>query len=582
MGMKKRINLIISSVSVLIIAVVLGVCFDYYYDLNDDVLIKDILSGAYSGIPSAYNNQNLWLFGAFVSILYRVASGIPWYGLILVAFQYISVVIIEDRTLKILGERELWIKIMTAVSESLLLVSLMLSHLVNIQYTLTVAFMAGAAIMWILASDNGVGPKAFVKENVPAIVILFLAFNIRSEMLLLMLPFVCVSGLVKWSCEKKFFTKENCLKYICTLTIILGTLLFSLGTDKLAYSGEGWRAFRSFFDARTQLYDFQVIPSYEGNEQFYEGIGLLKEEQLLLENYNFGLDKNITDDIIWNVANYADGQNPKNTETVSKLRDSIRLYIYQLTHGEGPGTDYPLNLVGFAMYLVAGVLILNNKKTVGFLNLLVLFGGRTLIWLYMMMGDRMPDRITHSLYFVEICLLVGIIAINLPTDKTNPFILWAIISVMLVFIIFPKNLDLLKADQKERESVEDKYESLYGYISSHEEEYFLMDVYSSVDYTEKIFGPMKTASKRNVDLMGGWICFSPLQEEKEKAFGIIDMEGALLSGKAGFINGSEQQSEWLCDYYSSKGCPVSITMKTETGNGRFGIYKIEEAYGNNG
>ena len=35
--------------------------FDFYYDLNDDVLIKDILSGVYTGTPEGRTMQLLSL-----------------------------------------------------------------------------------------------------------------------------------------------------------------------------------------------------------------------------------------------------------------------------------------------------------------------------------------------------------------------------------------------------------------------------------------------------------------------------------------------------------------------------------------
>ena len=49
--LKKHENCILSLAMALILAGILAACFDFYYDLNDDVLIKDILSGVYSGTP---------------------------------------------------------------------------------------------------------------------------------------------------------------------------------------------------------------------------------------------------------------------------------------------------------------------------------------------------------------------------------------------------------------------------------------------------------------------------------------------------------------------------------------------------
>ena len=41
-----------------------GLAWDYYFDLNDDVLIRDILSGVYTGEPEALTAQLLWPLAA--------------------------------------------------------------------------------------------------------------------------------------------------------------------------------------------------------------------------------------------------------------------------------------------------------------------------------------------------------------------------------------------------------------------------------------------------------------------------------------------------------------------------------------
>ena len=50
--LKERIrkweNWIIALIPILALGIYAGLCFDYYYDLNDDVLMKDILAGVYT------------------------------------------------------------------------------------------------------------------------------------------------------------------------------------------------------------------------------------------------------------------------------------------------------------------------------------------------------------------------------------------------------------------------------------------------------------------------------------------------------------------------------------------------------
>ena len=84
--LKKHENCILSLAMALILAGILAARFDFYYDLNDDVLIKDILSGVYSGTPDGHTMQLLYPLGALLALLYRGLS-IPVFGAFLLFCQ---------------------------------------------------------------------------------------------------------------------------------------------------------------------------------------------------------------------------------------------------------------------------------------------------------------------------------------------------------------------------------------------------------------------------------------------------------------------------------------------------------------
>ena len=72
------------------------------------------------------------------------------------------------------------------------------------------------------------------------------------------------------------------------------------------------------------------------------------------------------------------------------------------------------------------------------------------------------------------------------------------------------------------------YQELYQYLRQQSDNFYFIDVYSSVGYTEKMFVDVDN-SLANYDIMGGWACKSPLQRKKLAAFGISNMEEALLT-----------------------------------------------------
>lgn len=571
------INLILSVLPLLILMTFIGIKFDYYYDLNDDVLMKDILSGAYTGAPEGHNIQMLWPISFVISLFYKIAPGIPWYGMFLCFMQFGAIGIIVYRTVSVF--ENLGLKIMTAASEISLFGALMLLHLVNTQYTITVAMMASAALVWFVTSDKKDNAGDLIKSNIPAILIAVVAYLLRSEMLLLMLPFICAAGVLKWSFEDKIFEKKNIAGYMGVFASIVAGLILGQLLHAMAYAPKDWQTFTDLFNGRTELYDYQVIPPYEGNEAFYEEIGISKEEQLLFENYNFGINTEIDNVTMWQVADYAGKLNVQKRPFFEKLSGMLRIYVYRISHGPGSvGSDYPWNVVTLVLFLSAFIGYVLIKRYRGFLDLAFLFFIRTALWLYILMGERSPDRITHSLYFIEICVLIAnLIMIYRENKEAKKSLYIPMVSYVLLFIlagiIWPEQLNNETVDMNNRKATNASYIALYDYMEKEADSRFFIDVYSSVSYSEEIYGDMKTVSKINSDIMGGWACFSPLQNKKYKKLGITDIESGLLSENSFFVKKAENSMEWLLAYYESHGIETTITKRGDI-DGVFEIYEI--------
>ena len=151
----------------------------------------------------------------------------------------------------------------------------MLPHLVAVQYTITCSLLAGAALFLFMTTEKGLTSGRFIKRNLPSVFLVILAYQLRSEMLLLLFPLICLAGFFRWLEEEKFFGKENYYRYGIVIGAILAGLLFSSLTDAAAYAGKDWRAFRTFFNNRTTVYDFHldVVTSGE-HKEYLRSIGL--------------------------------------------------------------------------------------------------------------------------------------------------------------------------------------------------------------------------------------------------------------------------------------------------------------------
>ena len=248
---------------------------------------------------------------------------------------------------------------------------------------------------------------------------LVLAFCLRTEMFLLLSPFLAFAGFTYWihrdKVDKRTFSeKDNSYRYGGFLAVAILSLLLVWGVDQLAYSGSSWEEFRQLFDARTDLYDFYGIPDYDTNADFYTGIGLDESEQVLLENYNYLLSPKVDAELMNQIVAY-DRQQLKIGYFRVSLRQALTEYGYWSAGHKG-GSILPV--LALCYFLVAALGILDRQW--GFLwKLPLLLGIRSALWMYLILRGRYPDRITWGLLLVEFCCLMYLLAQHLA-DRKQP------------------------------------------------------------------------------------------------------------------------------------------------------------------
>ncbi|MBD5453021.1 MAG: hypothetical protein HDR30_01670 [Lachnospiraceae bacterium] len=572
---EKYKNCIIAMLTIIVNLVLLSICFDFYYDLNDDVMIKDIMAGVYTGTPDGHNMQTLYILGAFISLCYKLCRPLAWYGLFLLFCQMGSLYLIGVRLLKLCQSH-------LAKAGSMLFLSMftwgiILPHIMAVQYTFTCAMLAGAAVFLFLTTPEDLSVKQFVICNIPSMVLVVLAYQLRTEMLLLVFPFIGLAGLFRWTEEKQFFQKENYCKYGIVLGCILIGMLFSRVIDFAAYGSSEWQNFLVFFEKRTQVYDFHpdVITSGE-HKDFLTSIGLSGMEQELLANYNFGLSEKIDEKILSEIAAYASSD----TDYFSDIPKHCKFYLYRTLHE----TDAPYNrLVVFAYLCLAFISVYaictdrRDKKKISVLWKLLLLGiVRTCLWMFILIRGRDPERITHSLYLVETMVLAGMLCKNISFRKNSAPIIAALCGLLCVCYL-PRQLTQVSAEQERREEVNRDNAAIAQYCRAHPDNFYFEDVYSTVEFSEKMFRDVDN-SLANYDIMGGWMCKSPLYREKLEKFGIVTMEESLLSADNVYFimetGEPDVSTDWLRAYYREKGIAVSIEAVESIGDG-YKVYRIE-------
>ena len=624
--LKKRENWLIPAFCCLVLFLGTGMAWDYYFDLNDDVLIRDILSGVYTGEPEALTAQLLWPLSALLAGLYRVLPGVPVFGAFLWLCQAGSIFLILKRSLDAVSGSAAPGKIRAAgtssvsgslkklclsLLETLLIAACLLYHLVFVQYTVTAGLLAAAAIFTFLTVREREGERAvtFWLRCLPAALLFWLAFCLRSEMGLLLLPLAGVGGIWKWAAQRPVFTGRNAASFLWLFALIVAGVFACFGADRLACSNPEWQEFEALFDARTQVYDFYdaSLRSFEENREFYEGLGLTETQCELLANYNYGADDAIDAQVMEQIADY--GRETRGTFAHS-LSEGIWLYVQRLKNNCSIVPDDQLPWLalegGLAVLLLAAASIRwrgarKEKKTFpkgqGILWKLLLLGAvRSGLWMYLILRERVPERISHPLYFCELLMLAWLLLDTVcgmrqtsgqqssgwqtsgPEGLPARLIRIAslVLSLAAVVIWLPREAERTGAEYSRREQV--NAVNLAALSRYRQENLYLADVMSTVDFSEKLF--VEKIRPGNYDLLGGWLCKSPHSEKKLAAFGHESMGQAVLTGEnIRFVGEADTDWGWLTDLLAEHGRDGKLVLEEEiTAAGRsLYIWRLERS-----
>ncbi len=557
---------------------VAGLCFDFYYQLNDDVVIKDLLSGAYTGRPEGYTNQLLFPLGAVFAALYGLLQRVPVFALSLLFFFALSFTLIGLRSIQYFHSRVT--KAGIILLEVGVFLTMYLWELVYVQYSVVCGTLMAAACFWFYTTREEETGK-FWLANLPSLLLVWLAFGLRSEMALLLSPFAAVTGLWHWGSRRKRISFKRYLLF--ALAGVLGCVLLLAGDYAAAYAKPEWQSYRDFFDARTQVYDYTWYPSYEEASEYYESVGMSQTQYELMDSYNFALDPSIDSRMLEAVADYGERARHQGSP-VNRLRDGV----WELAHRMVTPMDAPYNYFVLTAYaLVVGISVIGRKKEYIW-RLLLLGMVRIVPWMYLILAERVVERIAHPLYFIEFVLLMALLAEELRDrplwNVEKLYRRFAFAALLILIVITGRGRFIaVRAEQLRRQETNQTMEAFREYARAKPEHYFFLDVYSTVAYSELLFEE-HTNSRKNYDILGGWVCHSPLQKKAlENALGEVTdksvrIDQALLTESVFFVIRDGRPADSLLHYYEEQGKTIQLTEEERIGTGTdvLVVYQLQE------
>lgn len=486
------------------------------YSTNDDRMIAEIVSGQFTGKPESYGIQMTYGFTWFLSKLYEITRSFNWYGIVLIGVQMFSFGAILYR---LQSFTEKWLNKLTILLMAVFLyVALWLKVYVQLTYTTTAAFVGLAAIFWYATS------KTNWKNVLMAVLLANVAFCIRPNIFYMFVP---ATGLVYlW----KMFGKKDFKKLtIAAPFVVLAVTAVLFVINVAAYSKDGWKEFRDFFDVRTNVYDYYDLRPYGENPELYEPYGISEEEFNMMRVYNYTVLGDLPKDFFPEYLEACEELEAEQGITfVSKAVDAVKIFIKDVL-SNNYGTE---NSFLFIVAAVLLILLICLKEYVLSIYLGIQSGVLCIVWLYFTYWGRAIERIqmTMSLIFLAVVLHV-IVELADILKKKSPDVLetkeerknsriGVALSLIALALTAVTNFNMYRHDNIAKTYWYGDVQTIKEYCAQDPDRLYYMDIATMTELYGRCQIKNTEPEYINYISMGDWSAYCPHYEEKLKRHGV--------------------------------------------------------------
>ena len=516
----------------------------FVYGIIDDRSMMEIVSGQYLGMPDPHTIFMGYWYSLFLTGLYTVLPNVDWYAFCYIVMQVMCMILILFRLVR---ERERkWEKVLCAVLALSSFAAFGVQATVQLSFTTTAAVL-GVTVVFLYAAAE----KLEWKDAALLFFLLFLTSQVRFDIFCMTVP-VCA---VLWIFRVAVQGQRERIQFLMPAAALAVLTLAMLG-NLAGYGSAEWRAYKSYDNSRTAIYDFPdyTFPEYEGAEELYSSVGIeTKSRARTLINYNYTADDQITPEFFRDYIEAYQKMYSSEQTVVQRLVQSVKDYL----KGVRDNRFYMQHLLGLAMY--AGLVILAFwKKEWGLLGKTLCTGGiQGIMWIYLLYKGRIPDRVIYSM---NLMLLVTAFLlwreifprISLPGAARKA----GVVACMFVLCYLAgaqtakfrgKNQELSRWNQN--------IESLKEYCMEHPDNFYFNDVTSLAFTTYNVRLWRDQPYVMNYMSLGDWMSFSPIWKKKLEQEGIESVKEALYGRNNVYLICSfDKGLEYLISLYPNVEC----------------------------
>ena len=513
------------------------------YSTNDDRMIAEIVSGQFTGKPESYGIQMTYGFTWFLSKLYELARGFNWYGIVLIGVQILSFGAVLYR---LQSFKEKWLsKLEILLLAITVYVILWLKVYVQLTYTTTAAFVGMAAIFWYASS------KTSWKNILMAALLANITFSIRPNIFYMFVP---ATGLVYlWKLIGK---KELKKTTIAAPFVILAMTAVLFVVNAAAYSKDGWKEFRNFFDVRTNVYDYYDLLPYNEYPELYEPYGISEEEFNMMRVYNYTVLGDLPKEFFPEYIEACKAmEKEQGIDFVSKSVDAVKIFVRDLLSNQY-GNENTILFIVAAVFLI---LLIYLKEYALAIYLAIQSGILCVVWLYFTYWGRAIERIqvTMSLIFLAIILHVMVEmretkSYYSPQDNDKKKRIGEIIGIVASLIgllnIAGANFEHFRHDNIAKSYWYNDVQTIKEYCANDPDRLYYMDIATMTELYGNCTIKNTEPEYINYISMGDWSAYCPHYKEKLVRHGVDNIAESITGDNTYVIMLHNYQLKCMKEY----------------------------------
>lgn len=489
---------------------------------NDDFRMMTIVSGAYTGTPSADIVFMRYPMGLLLAGLYSITTAIPWYGLFTMLCMFVPSCIFCYYLVKKTYEKKC---VIFGVLLYLLLFLLFIQKYICLpQFTLTSAFMGVGAIALLYEMPHEHNKKHIILAALCSL----LSFSVRSKTFYLLLPVIALIIFVRILRDKHSYKKY--LSWAVSTALLCGIVL---GIDVVAWSRPEYKEFKEFKEVRAEVYDYESIPGYYENMPFYVSNGINEITYRAISKRFLDIDDSVNTETLTKISDYMKEIKTNSNHIGQRVVDAFENSLSRWLKSDDETVKYCTVYMMILLIVCVVLSYLKKKKDIIFISTVA---GMLLEITFLEFNGRVMARLVDLMILAM--TVVGLLTITEIIDKNERGFsrffkceddkltskIWQGIITCAAALVVVSGVANMQSDLNDkctvlRETINSRLDALNKYAQQYPDKFFYYDANDFISCTNYAFLTFDEGTVLNTESTGSWNARSPSYYKRNEHFG---------------------------------------------------------------